>query len=194
AITWIEPRRSLSALTSAFQVACTSAAPRTIAKTSAVMAPSLDLEVGLAGEPGPLPEVGLDVSRELGWRAELRVGAEFDELLRHLRRADGAVHRLVQLGGEGRRRTGGEGDAVGDRALVTRQSGLGDGRDVWCRGRARAAALAERTQLAGLHMGQGGRQAAEIEIDHARHEVGHRRPAALVGHVDDVELAHRLEQ
>ena len=54
--------------------------------------------------------------------------------------------------------------------------------------------LAERAHLAGLHVRQRGRQAAEIDVDQARHQVGHGRPAALVGHVHDVDLAHRLEE
>src|ERR1700748_3278883 len=105
--------RSPSAFINAFQVAWIRARPRTMAKTQPVI--SLGFQPGLAGELGPFGEVGFDVSRELGRRAELRVAAELDELLRHLGRTDGAIHRPVQLGGEGGRRAGRQEDAVGDR-------------------------------------------------------------------------------
>src|SRR5438552_2544821 len=110
--------RSPSDFISAFQVAWISAAPRTMANTQPVM--SLGLQPGLAREPGPFGEVGLDVGCEFGGRAELRVGAEVGEFLRDLRRVDRTVHRIVQLGHESRRRARRQEDAVGDRALVAR--------------------------------------------------------------------------
>ena len=54
--------------------------------------------------------------------------------------------------------------------------------------------LAESPQLARLDVRQRRREPAEIDVDQARHQVGHGRSAALVGHVHDVDLAHRLEE
>src|SRR6516165_4450106 len=110
--------RSPSDFINAFQVAWISAAPRTMAKTQPVI--SFGFQPGVLGKPGPFGEVGGDIGRELGRRAELRVGAELGKLLCDLGRADGAVGRIVQLADERGRRAGRQEDAVGDRALVTR--------------------------------------------------------------------------
>ena len=56
------------------------------------------------------------------------------------------------------------------------------------------AADGERAQLARIDLGQHRRELDEHHIDPAAKEVGQRRRAAFVRHVDDVDPRHRFEQ
>ena len=112
---------------------------------------------------------------------------------RDLGRADGGVDGGVQAStraatrrpaGRCRRRSRPRSPAGPTR----RWSGCRAPRPNACRG------LAERAHLARLDVRQRRREPAEIDVDQARHQIGHCRSAALVGHVHDVDLAHRLEK
>ena len=77
--------------------------------------------------------------------------------------------------------------------LVARQARLGHRRQLRQHRRTRLARHRERAQLAALDVRQARRQAGEEHRHLARHHVGQRRAAALVGHVRHAHAGHGAE-
>ena len=91
------------------------------------------------------------------------------------------------------RRAGGRDEAVPGQHLVLRNAELDHRRHVGQTCKARAARHRQEPHLAGLRKRQRVRQAGEHRRDMPGHEIGHRRRAAAIRHMDHVE-ARELEE
>ena len=135
-----------------------------------------------------------DVRGELLARAGLRLEAVLEELLADV----GGVQHLHQLAVPAiedlRRRLAGRDERIPVGRLEAGIARLGDGRHVGQRRRAREAGDRERAQLAGVDVRQHGRGRRPVRRDAPAEEVGHRRAAALVRDVRDVDAGALLEE
>ena len=129
-------------------------------------------------------------------RAADRIAATFTvkpraEFRRLHRLDDGGIEPVDDLRRGLRRRP----CRIGDDRLVTLEPRrFAHHRHIGQRLRARAARHRQRAQASGLHVRQPRGDAGEIHRHLPCHGVDQRRPAALVGHVRDVDLRHHLQQ
>src|SRR5258706_4766905 len=141
---------------------------------------------------GPVRHLGLDEFAELGRIHRRDIGADGGEPLLHLGLRERVHIRLVQalhdrLGQLGRRH-----QREPRHDLVARPP-LGECQHLGRERRAPGGSDAEPAQLAAFGLRERVRHVDEGELQRAAHRVGERLGDALVGHLDDVELAELLQ-
>ena len=151
-------------------------------------------DLALFDDAGPFDHFCLDVFGERGRIHDDGAGAFALELRLHFGRFQCRLHGRIQLCGHRRGQAGGRRDAPPVVRDIAGHAGFRDGRHVRQDAAALGAAGAQGPQLPGLDEGRRLHQRREHDLHVAGDHVLHRRTAAFVRHVGEVDAGRQLEQ
>src|SRR5262249_50480821 len=156
-------------------------------------AASVGLDVGRPDHLAPLFGFGRNMLSELGWRIGKHDGPQVDKLRFDFRVGERGVGFLVELLDDVPRSVLGRTKTLPPAGLIPRHE-LANRRNIRQRLRARGGGYCERAQPASPDILNRCDSAGEVALPLPGDEIGDRRPATAIGHVDHVDAGHHLEK